>query len=57
VSNDDYLTTANTMSLDYGRRDKKSSTEAVPVEAVLEEASRHISKARNTISLSITSAA
>jgi hypothetical protein len=49
VSNDDYLTVANTMSLDYGRRDKKSLTEAVPVDAVLEEASRQIGKARNTI--------
>jgi hypothetical protein len=49
VSNDDYLTTANTMSLDYGRRDRKSPTEAVPADAVLEEASRLISKARNTI--------
>jgi len=49
VSNDDYLTIANSMSLDYGRRDKKSPAEAVPVDAVLDEASRQISKARNTI--------
>jgi hypothetical protein len=49
VSNDDYLTVANTLSLDYGRRDKKSLTEAVPVDAILEEASRQIGKARNTI--------
>lgn len=49
VSNDDYLTVANTMRLDYGRRDKKSPTEAVPVDAVLEEASQQIGKARNTI--------
>jgi hypothetical protein len=49
VSNDDYLTVANMMSLDYGRRDKKNPTEAVAVDAVLEEASRQISKARNTI--------
>ena len=49
VSNDDYLTVANSMSLDYGRRDKKSPTEAVPVDAVLEEASQRIGKARNTI--------
>jgi len=49
VSNDDYLTVANTMSLDYGRRAKKSLTEAVPPDAVLEEASRQINKARNTI--------
>jgi hypothetical protein len=49
VSNDDYLTVANTTSLDYGRRDKKTPTEAVPVDAILEEASRLIGKARNTI--------
>lgn len=49
VSNDDYLTVANSMRLDYGRRDKKSPTEAVPVDAVLEEASQQISKARNPI--------
>jgi hypothetical protein len=49
VSNDDYLTVANIMRLDYGRRDKKSPTEAVAVDAVLEEASKQISKARNTI--------
>jgi hypothetical protein len=49
VSNDDYLAVANAMSLDYGRRDKKNPTEAVPVDAVLEEASRQIGKARNTI--------
>lgn len=49
VSNDDYLTVANMMSLDYGRRDKKSPTEAVADDTVLEEASRQISKARNTI--------
>jgi hypothetical protein len=47
--NDDYLTIANAMNLDYGRRNKKSPTEAVPVDTVLEEASWQISKARNTI--------
>jgi len=49
VSGDDYLTVANVMRLDYGHRDKKGPAEAVPVDAVLEEANLQISKARNTI--------
>jgi hypothetical protein len=49
VTNDDYFKVANIMSLDYGRRSKKSPTEGVPADAVLEEADKQISKARNAI--------
>jgi hypothetical protein len=49
VTNDDYFKVGNIMSLDYGRRPKKSPTESVPVDAVLEEADKQISKARNAI--------
>ena len=49
VTNDDYFKVANIMSLDYGRRSKKSPDEAVPADAVLEEADAQISKARNAI--------
>ena len=49
VTNDDYFKVANIMNLDYGRRSKKSPDEAVPADAVLEEAAAQISKARNAI--------